>query len=222
MTFRLTRLAGKDKMLKMIIRKALVVFLCQALVFTPLLNAAQLSLPSGDLVAPEITQEKYINTVKTGADHQITVTVTDNVGVKQVTLYYRIIGTEEYKRMSMDNIVNTDDYHATLKSDQIKAPGVEYYVQAMDNAGNTLLHGYSFSPLSVKTTNGDAATVASGDTAAILASEEESSNTWLWIGLGVLAAGLVAAAGGGGGGDEPTSGGDVPTTGTLTITGTTP
>lgn len=198
-------------MLKLIIRKALVVFLCQALAFIPLSNAAQLSLPSGDLVAPEITQEKYIDTVKKDTDHQITVTVTDNVGVKQVTLYYRTIGTEEYQRKSMDNIANTDDYHATIKSDQIKAPGVEYYVQAMDNAGNTLLHGYSFSPLSVKTTNGDAATVASGDTAAILTAEEESSNTWLWIGLGVLAAGLVAVAAGGGGGDD---GG---TTGTATL-----
>ena len=116
------------------------------------------------------------------------------------------IGTEEYQRMSMENIVNTDDYHATIKSDQIKAPGVEYYVQAMDNAGNTLLHGYSFSPLSVKTTNGDAANVASGDTAAILASEEEeSSNKWLWIGLGVLAVGLAAAAGGGGGDGDTTT-----------------
>ena len=202
-------------MIKNILRKCLVVIVCQTLAYAPLLRAGQLSLPSGDLVAPEITQEKYIDTVKTGADHQITVTVTDNVGVKQVTLYYRIIGTEEYKRKSMDNIVNTDDYHATIKSDQIKAPGVEYYVQAMDNAGNTLLHGYSFSPLSVKTTNGDAATVASGDTAAILASEEESSNTWLWVGLGVLAAVLVGVAAGGGGGDD---GGTTSTvTGTATL-----
>ena len=203
-------------MIKNILRKILVVIICQTLAYAPLIRAAQLSLPSGDLVAPQITQEKYIDTVKAGADHQVTVTVTDNVGVKQVTLFYRTIGTEEYKRMAMVNIVRTDDYQANIKSDQIKAPGMEYYVQAMDNAGNTLLHGYSFSPLSVKTTNGDAATVASGDTAAILASEEESSNTWLWIGLGVLAAGVVAVAAGGGGGDD---GGDTPpTTATLNIT----
>jgi hypothetical protein len=204
--------------MKKILHKSLVIILCQTLVYAPLLRAAQLSLPSGDLVAPEISQEQYINTIKKGADHPITVTVTDNVGVKQVTLYYRTIGTEEYQRKSMDNIANTDDYHAMIKSDQIKAPGVEYYVQAMDNAGNTLLHGYSFSPLSVKTTNGDAATVASGDTAAILTAEEESSNTWLWIGLGVLVVGLAAAAGGGGGGDGDTP----PTTATLNITATDP
>ncbi len=206
--------------MKKILRTSLVVILCQTLAYAPLLSAAQLSLPSGDLVAPEISQENYINTVKEGDDHPITVTVTDNVGIKQVTLYYRIIGTEEYQRRAMDNIVNTNDFHATIKSDQIKAPGMEYYIQAMDNAGNTLLHGYSFSPLSVKTTNGGAATVASSDTAAVLASsEEESSNTWLWIGLGVLAAGLVAAAAGGGGGDDSPP---PPSTTTLTINASDP
>jgi hypothetical protein len=220
MTSRATRLAGKDKMLKKILRKAMVIFLCQALAYSPLVNAAQLSLPSGDLIAPEITQDKYIDKVKKGADHPITVTVTDNVGVKLVTLYYKTIGSEEYKRRTMDNITNTDEYHVTINSDEIIPPGVEYYIQAMDNAGNTVLHGYSFSPLSVKTTNGDAATVASGNTAAVLASaEEESSNTWLWIGLGALAVVLVAAAAGGGG----DSGGDTPpTTATLNINASDP
>ena len=181
----------------------------------PLIRVSQLTLPPRDRIKPIIShEEKYINTVKKDADHPITVTVTDNVGVKQVTLYYRTIGTEEYQRRAMDNIVNTDDYHATIKSDQIKPPGVEYYVQAMDNAGNTLLHGYSFSPLSVKTTNGDAAPVTSGDTAAILATEEGSSYTWLWVGLGVLAVGLVAAADGGG--DD--GGTTAATTGDVTVT----
>ena len=200
--------------MKKILHKSLVIILCQTLVYAPLLKAAQLSLPSGDLVAPEITQQKYINTVKQGADHVITVTVTDNVGVKQVTLYYKTIGAEDYQRRSMDNISNTDDYHITINSDQITPPGLEYYVQAMDNAGNTVLHGYSFSPLSVTMSNGDAANVAITDTTGI-AIEEESSNIWLWVGLGALAVvGRLAA--GGGGDDEPT------TTGTITITGPTP
>lgn len=203
-------------MIKNILRRSLVVIVCQTLAYAPLLRADQLSLPSGDLVAPKISQEKYIDKVEKGADHEITITVTDNVGVKQVTLYYRNIGTEEYKRQTMYNVVDTNDYMATVNSEEIKPPGIEYYIQAMDNAGNTLLHGYSFSPLSVKTTNGDAATVASKDTAPI-AAEEESSNTWLWIGLGALAVGLAAAAGGGGGGDSPP-----PTTATLNVNASNP
>lgn len=200
-------------MLKKILRKSLIILLCQTLGYAPLLSADQLSLPSGDLIAPEISQDKYVNTVAQGEDHQITVTVTDNVAVKQVTLYYRTIGTEEYQRMAMANISNTDEYQAAITSDQIKAPGVEYYVQAMDNAGNTLLHGYSFSPLSVKTVPADTAVAASSNDTTI--STEKSSNKWLWIGLGVLAVGLVAASGGGGD-DSP------PSTATLNVNASDP
>ena len=201
-------------MIKTIIRNSLIVILSQTLVYTPVLSAGQLSLPSGDLIAPEIKQSKYIDTVKQGTDYNITATVTDNVGVKLVTLYYRTIGTEEYKRQTMDKIANTDDYHTTINSEFIKAPGFEYYVQAMDNAGNTVLYGYSFSPLSVKTVS-DGTAVATSSTSSTVTETEESSNKWLWIGLGVLAVGLVAA-GGGGGGDSP------PSTATLNINASDP
>jgi hypothetical protein len=202
-------------MIKYLIRNSLIVILCQTLTYTPVLSAGQLSLPSGDLIAPEIKQAKYIDTVKQGTDHNITVTVTDNVGVKLVTLYYRTVGTEEYMRKTMDKIANTDDYHATINSEFIKAPGFEYYVQAMDNAGNTVLYGYSFSPLAVKTVPGDKV-VATTPTIPAAESSEESSNKWLWIGLGALAVGLLAA-GGGGGGDTPP-----PPGATLTINASDP
>ncbi len=208
-------------MLRNILRQSLIFFTCYSLVCLPLVQAGQLSLPSGDLVAPKITQEQYIDKVAQGANHEVTVTVTDNVGVNQVTLFYRSIGTEEYKRKAMDNIVNKDDYHTTVDADQIKAPGLEYYIQAMDNAGNTLLHGYSFSPLSVKTVSGsdDTAVANSNSSTNYFEAEESSSiwsNKWLWIGLGVVAVGLAASGGGGGGG-----GGDAPTA-TLTINASDP
>ncbi len=103
----------------------------------PLIRVSQLTLPPDDRIKPKIShEENYIKTVKKGADHQITVSVTDNVGVKQVTLVYRTIHTKKYERMTMDKIVSTNDYHATIKSDKIKAPGVEYYVEAIDKSGN--------------------------------------------------------------------------------------
>jgi hypothetical protein len=42
----------------------------------------------------------------------------------------------------------------------------------------------------------------------VQALEKTKTNKWLWIGLGVLAAGALAAAGGGGGGGDSSSGGD--------------
>jgi hypothetical protein len=206
-------------MIKNIFRKTLVLMLCHALVYAPLLRADQISLPAGDLVAPKITQEQYVDKVAQGANHNITVTVTDDVGVSQVTLYYRSIGTESYKRQNMDNIVNTDDYHVTINADQIKTPGLEYYVQAMDDAGNTLLHGYSFSPLSVKTVTDDTAIASSNSSTAVFEAAESSSiwsNKWLWIGLGVVAVGLAAS--GGGGGSDPAP----PPTATLTVNANNP
>ena len=41
--------------------------------------------------------------------------------------------------------------------------------------------------------------------------EKKKKNTWLWVGLGVLAAGVLAGAGGGGDGTPP------PTTGDITV-----
>ncbi|HED33560.1 MAG TPA: hypothetical protein ENJ08_04975 [Gammaproteobacteria bacterium] len=203
-------------MIRKILFKSFVVFICNILVCSQLLNAAQLSLPSGDLIAPEIVQPEYLSTVIEGNSHVVSVNVTDNVAVKQVVLYYRTIGDESYQRKLMKNSSNSEKYQASISADEIKKPGIEYYVQAMDTAGNTLLHGYSFSPLSVRTVSDGEAPVNSQNAADMASAEAEASdgsiftNKWFWIGVGVLVAGAAAAGGGGGGG-----GGDP--TATLTI-----
>ncbi len=187
--------------------KPFVIIICAALVCSPLINAAQLSLPSGDLVAPVITQPEYTATVKEGENHVIDVRVTDNMAVKQVVLYYRTIGGKNYQRKLMSNIKKTDRYRISISADKIKKPGLEYYIQAVDVAGNTLLHGYSFSPLSVKVV-ANYENIASSTAASKAVSEIESDDSiftskWFWIGVGVLVAGAAAASGGGGG--DPTA-----------------
>lgn len=192
-------------MIKKIIQKAVVLFFCHALAFSPVLRAAQLSLPSGDLTPPEITQPKYIDKVSSGKSHKISVVVTDNVAVKQVMLFYRVIGTERYQRLQMQNQPKSNQYYAIIHANKIKQPGIEYYIQAVDRAGNSLLHGYAFSPLSVKTINNDAL-AANTQNGSKPKDDDDSifSNKWFWIGLGVLVAGAAAGGGGGGGGGEPT------------------
>ena len=202
-------------MLKDCIRQSLVIFICHAIAYTPLLNAGQLALPPSDLIAPEIIQENYEDTLTAGEDYTIIVTVTDNVSVKQVVLYYRTINTENYKSRSMQNIAGTDDYTVTISAEQIQSPCIEYYIQAIDTPGNSLLHGYSFSPLSAKLVDDVAAVVATTDATSSLEDEEKSTSKWLWIGLGVLAVGAVAAAASGGGDD---GGGASTATGDVTVT----
>ena len=88
----------------------------------------------------------------------------------------------------------------------------------MDLAGNTLLHGYSFSPLSVKIGSTPAKTTVAESTKAApiktAAGTDKGISKWVWIGLGVLLVGAAAAGGGSdGGGDDTVS---------LTITTTEP
>jgi len=211
-------------MLKQIFHKAIILFICYALAFSPAINAAQAPFLSADILAPKLSQPNYINTVIEGNDHSVTVNVVDNVAIKQVILYYRVIGAENFNSLQMNNINGTDEYQVTIAAKEIKDTGIEYYIQAIDSSDNVLFHGHSFSPLSVALiTNTINETPAFDDTEKIteegmeevaqLQVPEKSSiftNKWFWIGVGVLV--LGAAAGGGGGGSGPAA-----TTTSLTI-----
>jgi hypothetical protein len=211
------------------LRAFVALLLCVGLIYTPILKAAQLSLPSGDLVAPEVSHEVIPGTLEAGSSVQIKATVTDNVGVKSVTLFYRTKGEEEYKRVAMNRIGETNEYAVTLGKKDLVEPGIEYYIQAMDLAGNSLLHGYSFSPLAVNVVAPAAPKAEAPEAVAEEGqtireepqAEKKKSKTWLWIALGAVAVGVIAAAAGGGGGDGDGDG-DGGGTGTVVITAPTP
>lgn len=223
MTGRSIRREQGIQMLKKFLKSSVIIFVCTALAYAPLPRAEQLSLPSGDLVAPEITQETYVQSVAPGSDHAITVKVTDDVGVKQVTLFFRVIGESNYKRRTMQKVGLSDDYLAKVIADEIRSPGIEYYIQAMDLAGNTLLHGYEFSPLSV-TIDSDAAQPDLAESAETpmfeptTEKEKKGVSKWVWIGLGALVLGAVAAGGGSSGGDSAPP----PSGATLSVTAAEP
>ena len=215
-----------------ILRGLTVIMMSQSLIFASLAHADQLALPSGDLIAPQITHEMLKESIKAGSSQHIKATITDNVGVKTVTLFYRTIGSEDYKRVQMNQVDGTDDYITILGFQDTVEPGIEYYIQAVDLAGNALLNGYSFSPLKIGITPADtsapATSTAQAQTESLPGEQapkdealgKKKTNKWLWIGLGVLAVGVIAAVAGGGddGGGETPSG----KSGSLTITAPTP
>jgi len=175
-------------------------------VYMPLANAAEaLALPSGDLVAPIITHTPVSGEVDNTEYIEISAEVTDNVGVQDVIIYYRAINETNFMRTNMIRERETDKYVVKLKD--IPPPGVEYYIKASDLAGNILLHGHSFSPLTIavaSTEPGIAKPIAK------VPSDEPGKgvNKWVWVGLGVLAVGAVMAnsddGGGGNGGAAST------------------
>ena len=200
--------------------------------FSLSIQAADLALPSDDVVAPTVTHEPIEGSVSNKGSHVISATVVDDVAVQSVILFYRTVGTMTYKRMPMTKMSNTDLYTAMISADELAAPGLEYYIQAKDLAGNSLLRGYSFSPLKITVEDKALATsepqantgmVAALEEPPVLSSKSKEKkesiwkNKWLWIGLGAVVIG-AAAAGGGGGGDDDNGGG----TGTLTVSAPVP
>jgi len=199
-----------------------VVIICHSLMFSPFVYADQLALPSGDLIAPQIGHEPLKGSIKANSTQQIKATITDNVGIKVVTLFYRTIGSGDYKRVQMNQVEGTNEFVAMLGFEVTVEPGIEYYIQAVDLAGNALLHGYSFSPLKIVIVpDGSVTTTAQSATAQAPKQElllgKEKTNKWLWIGLSVLAVGVIAAVAGGGEDDGGGASSSVAETGAVNV-----
>ena len=106
---------------------------------------AQESQPSGrvsvvamDTLAPSIIHTPVISAT-TGSKVGISATVTDNVQVTQVTLFYRTTGTDTWSSMEMTP--NNSKYSAYLSADAVTIAGLEYYIMATDGNSNAYAGG---------------------------------------------------------------------------------
>jgi hypothetical protein len=189
------------------LRLFIVLLLSAGFIYSPILQAAQPSSSPAKSTAPEISHGMIPGTLEAGSSVQIKVTVSDKEGIKSVTLFYRTKGTKAYKRTAMYRIGDSDEYAVTLGKDDLVAPGVEYYIQALDLAGNTLEHGYANSPLALTVVpvapKAQSNEIVTQKTVAGSVLDDEKAGkkkhrTWLWIGLGALAVGAIAAVASGG------------------------
>ncbi|MDC4206294.1 MAG: hypothetical protein MPW13_18295 [Candidatus Manganitrophus sp.] len=101
-----------------------------------------------DLTAPVIQHDPPTHEFRSGESANIQATITDNTELKEVTLFYRTMGKEEYSSINMERL-QPGTYAVSIPKDDIAEPGVEYYIQAADQAGNISLRGFSFSPLTL-------------------------------------------------------------------------
>ena len=97
-----------------LLRMILVVLLSFSFVLFPVVQAAELALPSGDLIAPVIKHAPIEKDIYAGQQIDIKATVTDNVGVKNVILFYRDANTVEFKRLKMNRDLDSFIYTAQL------------------------------------------------------------------------------------------------------------
>ena len=203
-----------------------VIYSMMLSIFSPLTAYAndELSLPGFDITAPLIVHDASEVNLRKGIGNVIKATVTDDVEVGEVSLFFRPEGSDRFLRIQMRSGKTKNIYAATLP--QLDSNQMEYYIQATDTSGNKVLKGKQFIPL-VARISGPTSTIQSTSSddpinqpiaiQAQLSEETEEKkgiSKWVWIGVGVLAVGAVAAAASGGGG----GGTDTPPTETSAVT----
>ena len=178
-------------------------------------SSQQLALPSGDLDAPTVT---HTPPRSKSDDGKVTFSanVVDNVAVKSVKIFYRAKGQAQYDTRFLEK-QDGDNYSITLP---VGEPNLEYYIQAEDSSGNTLLHGYAFSPIVLSFSDHKAEVVSDPSKSisdfGMAKNEPIYKNKWLWIGVGI-ALGAVALSSG-----SDDSGAGKPTSTSVIINGPAP
>ena len=88
-----------------------------------------------DTTPPTIADVSPGNTtVLSGSSVTITATVTDNMEVSSVTLYYKVGGEVDYTGVAMTGTGTPNEYSYTFSS---VTEDITYYITAMDNSSNT-------------------------------------------------------------------------------------
>lgn len=223
--------------------KAIIAILMGAPLLAEAADALSAQGRQPDIAPPLIThvpQETY----RTDAPVRIHARVTDESGVREVVLFYRKAGEQEYRQTFMRRDRAGDFYVAELPSGS--GPSIEYFIRASDTVGNTVL-GRLFDPYVTTVVAADeTVTPSSAGAVSIPLSPPPAQQTttrttqpaletrsgersglprWVWIGLGVVAVAAVAAGAGGGGGGGGDSAPSAPTdsgVGTVTITAPVP
>lgn len=168
------------------------------------------TLQAADFSAPVIRLSLDRGAPKDGEPLAVAATVTDDQQVQQVLLRYRVSGSQsKFSSVAMKKRGSAQIYTATVPVESLKAPGIEYFVEARDEVGNVSQEPFPTHPRVVMI-QGKESALASGNM------------KWLWVVAGALAVGALAGGGGG-----SSSGGDVGVTGeagsaTLTISAPTP
>jgi subtilisin family serine protease len=103
-----------------------------------------------DTILPVITHTPKTSATP-GAGLRLNATVTDNMGVADVAVHYRPLGSSEaYVGLLMANVSATS-WSVTIPGSAVQPPGIEYYLTASDGL-NTVYHGTPAAPHSVLVT----------------------------------------------------------------------
>lgn len=187
-------------------------------IMPPALSDEHTGLPLADIEPPELLFDAGNNEIESGIKI-FTATVTDNVGVATVTLFFKGENDMVFKPFIMKQS-DTDPslYTNAVFLDHVIANKVEIYIRADDVSGNSVYEGQKFSPL-VFSVIPAGEEIAIQSVAELPVQEEESLSTLTWVLIGIAAVVLAGGSSSSGGGS---SGGGSSSGNTITITGDVP
>jgi len=162
-----------------------------------------IGLPDRDEIPPEI-KHTPLTEFTSGMPLRIHATVTDNVGVSDVTLFYRRAGDSEYRDVKMFEVAPGSHIYAVDLPDTA-GPRIEYFIQANDLAGNPALPDLLSDPYEITvpvmtTMKNNITQSPTAEPAQVLVHERDGISKWVWIGVGIVAVGALAGGLGSGGG----------------------
>jgi len=131
-----------------------------------------------DREAPVISAAAPAEAAVAGASVRVTVRIRDNGRVASAELYFRDSDNVEFRSVPMDAL-EEDLFHAWIPETFVRAPVLEYYILAGDDAGNLSYEGTRQAPLS--------ATVKQG-----VVTRPWYKKWWVWTIAAVVVAGGVA------------------------------
>lgn len=191
------------------------------------------SRPAEVGTAPQVEHEPPDLAVFAGKPIEIRAAITTHAPLKDLTLYYRPSGQEEYSSVNMTQVKETL-YAATISADEVVPPAVEYYIQLSDQAGSIALRGFWFSPLTITVLSTPPAQEGGKisteeifppeDRSPALRTENAQSRSWykkwwVWTIAGAVIIGAAVMSGGGSGGRGE---GGEEAKGSATVSGATP
>lgn len=99
--------------------------------------------PAGDTTEPDIVDNTQ-STTPPNTDIKITVVVTDDSGIDEVTVKYSSINSTSEQEMRLQPTTNgSDTYEGTIAGSFVKEQGVEYTITAVDNVGIDAVTDYT-------------------------------------------------------------------------------
>ena len=184
------------KIILILIRMFSRIFFLQVII-PPVSAAEQLVLPAPDVEPPIIVFDQYDAEIEAGIK-TLTAAVSDNVGVANVTIYYKGETDFAFRPKTMkETLTDPNIYTTELSLDPVISNKLKIYIRADDVSGNSIFAGQKFSPLTftiVPAPVADGVEVNQPFTEPLAPKEDEGLATWQYILIGL---GVAAHAGGG-------------------------